>query len=135
VFKRYGGRGGGGGGYNGCGGGGGRGGYNGCGGGGGRGGYNGCGGGGGRGGGELGELVYIKLPDLLFVSSFIFNFPVAGSNPKIYNKTRMITDINMKGIKTIIHDIRLIPIEHNAFNRKVMIIMTINFKPAVLYWP
>jgi len=120
VFKRYGGRGGGGGGgYNGCGGGG-------------RGGYNGCGGGG-RGGGELGELVYIKLPDLLFVSSFIFNFPVAGSNPKIYNKTRMITDINIKGIKTIIHDIRLIPIEHNAFNKKVIIIITMNFKTAVLY--
>jgi hypothetical protein len=64
-----------------------------------------------------------------------FNFPVAASRPKTYKSIATITDIKINGINTIIHDTIVIPDWHRAFNKKVMIIITINLKKAVLYNP
>jgi hypothetical protein len=65
----------------------------------------------------------------------VFNVPVAASNPKMYNNILTIKVIKINGINTIIHDIIDIPDLHNAFNKNVMTIITINLKKAVLYNP
>jgi hypothetical protein len=61
--------------------------------------------------------------------------PVAGSKPNTNKSIATIIDMKIKGIKTIIQDITPIPDWHKAFNKNVMIIITINLKNAVLYKP
>jgi hypothetical protein len=46
-----------------------------------------------------------------------------------------ITVININGINTIIQDITDIPPWQSAFKRKVIVIITMNLKNAVLYKP
>lgn len=81
-------------------------------------------------------VVNIKLPP--FVSVGVSHFgkdiiPVDGSKPKIYRSIPTITDIKINGTNTIIHDMIDIPDWHNAFNIKVIIIITRNLTSAVLY--
>jgi hypothetical protein len=87
----------------------------------------------------LSEVVKTKFPLLVagIVSSsqLKFSLPVAGSKPKTYNRITTITDMKIKGINTIIHDIIPIPAWQSAFKRMVIIIITITFKKAVLYNP
>jgi len=61
--------------------------------------------------------------------------PLAASSPNIYRSNAIINVIKIKGINTINHDISPKPFSHSAFNKKVIHIITIIFKNAVLYNP
>jgi hypothetical protein len=56
-----------------------------------------------------------------------------GERPNTNSNNDVIIDNIIKGIKTINQAIIFIPFWHNMFNPSVNIIMTINFKNAVLY--
>ena len=83
---------------------------------------------------ELVVLVeeYIKLESGFGVSHLNFNVPVAASSPNTYNNIATITVIKINGMNTRTHDMIVIPPWQSAFNRKVIVTMTINLKRGIV---
>jgi len=81
------------------------------------------------------EYIRLEFGSVLGASHLNFNVPVAASSPNTYSNIVTITVIKINGMNTITHDMIDIPPWQSAFKRKVIVIMTINFKNAVLYSP